>query len=204
MKPEKAIPITIVTGFLGAGKTSLINHLLPNDCGQCQAVLVNDFGAVKLDTDLISPHGVVRLIHGCICCSGRQALQDALQQIITITPLPERILIEASSVADPCLIGAALEILELKNQVFVEQVITIVAADQILALKGEMAQLAKRQLGCANLLIVNKIDLVSKGQLNRVQSWLKASVANTSILLATHGVVRKMDTHKIETFEKES
>jgi len=204
MKPEKAIPITIVTGFLGAGKTSLINHLLPNDCGQCQAVLVNDFGAVKLDTDLISPHGVVRLIHGCICCSGRQALQDALQQIITITPLPERILIEASSVADPCLIGAALEILELKNQVFVEQVITIVAADQILALKGEMAQLAKRQLGCANLVIVNKIDLVSKGQLNRVQSWLKASVANTSILLATHGVVRKMDTHKIETFEKES
>jgi len=56
MKPE-AIPIIVVTGFLGSGKTSLINHLLQTDCYQCQAVLVNDFGAVKLDTDLVSPHG---------------------------------------------------------------------------------------------------------------------------------------------------
>jgi len=203
MKPE-AIPIIVVTGFLGSGKTSLINHLLQTDCYQCQAVLVNDFGAVKLDTDLVSPHGLVQLIQGCVCCSGWQALQDALQQIMAMTPLPDRILVETSSVADPCAITIALEIPELKTRVAVQQVITIVAADQILALKGEMAQLAKKQLSCANLVVVNKIDLVSAEQLNRVQSWLKASVANTSILLATHGVVRKMDTHKIETFEKES
>jgi G3E family GTPase len=204
MKPEKAIPITIVTGFLGAGKTSLINHFLQTDCHQCQTVFVNDFGAVKLDTDLVAPHGVVRLIHGCVCCSGRQALQDALQQTIAITPLPERILIEASSVADPCLIGAALKIPELKKCVAVQQAITVVAADQILVLKGEMAQLAKMQLVCANLVIVNKIDLVSKGQLNRVLGWLQVSVGNTPIMLATHGRVRSMDAQKIETLKKES
>ena len=187
MESEKAIPITIVTGFLGAGKTSLINHLIQNDCYQCQAVLVNDFGAVKLDTDLVSPHGMVRIIHGCVCCSGRQALQDALQQIITITPLPERILIEASSVADPCAIKSALEIPELKTYVAVQQVITIVAADQILALKGEMAQLAKKQLGCANLVVVNKIDLVSAEQLNRVQSWLQAVKAELPIVAVEFG-----------------
>jgi len=187
MKPEKAIPIIVVTGFLGAGKTSLINHLLQADCHQCQAVLVNDFGALKLDTDLVSPHGVVQLIQGCVCCSGRQALQDALQQIIAMNPLPERILIETSSVADPCAITTALKIPELKNQVFVQQVITIVAADQILALKGEMAQLAKKQLGCANLVVVNKIDLVSAEQLNRVQSWLQAVKAELPIVAVEFG-----------------
>lgn len=188
MKPE-AIPIIVVTGFLGAGKTSLINHLLQNDCYQCQAVLVNDFGTVKLDTDLVSPHGVVRLIHGCVCCSGRQALQDVLQQIIAIAPLPERILIEASSVADPCVISAALEISELKNRVSVQQIITIVAADQILALKGEMAQLAKMQLACANLVVVNKIDLVSKGRLNRVLGWLQAVKSDMPVVTTSHGAV---------------
>jgi len=204
MKSKKNIPITIVTGFLGAGKTSLINHLLQTDCNQCQAVLVNDFGAGKLDTDLVSPHGVVQLIQGCVCCSGWQALQDALQQIMAMTPLPDRILVETSSVADPCAITTTLKIPELKNQVFVQQVITIVAADQILALKGEMAQLAKKQLSCANLVVVNKIDLVSKGQLNRVLGWLQVAVTNTPIMLAAHGRVRNMDAQEIEVFEEES
>jgi len=189
MESEKAIPITIVTGFLGAGKTSLINHLIQNDCYQCQAVLVNDFGALKLDTHLVSPHGLVQLIQGCVCCSGRQALQDALQQLITISPLPERILIEASSVADPCAIGNALETSALKTRVAVQQIITIVAADRILALKGEMAQLAKRQLGCANLVVVNKIDLVSKSQSNRVLSWLQAVKADIPIVAVEYGLL---------------
>lgn len=203
MKPE-AIPIIVVTGFLGAGKTSLINHLLQDDCHQCQAVLVNDFGALKLDTDLVSPHGVVQLIQGCVCCSGWQALQDALQQIMAMTPLPDRILVETSSVADPCAITIALEIPELKTRVAVQQVITIVAADQILALKGEMAQLAKKQLSCANLVVVNKIDLVSVEQLNRVMGWLQVSVTNTPIMLAAHGRVHNMDAQEIEVLEEES
>ena len=199
MKPE-AIPITVVTGFLGAGKTSLINYLLQDDCHQCQAVLVNDFGAVKLDTDLVSPHSVGQLIQGCVCCSGRQALQGALQQIIASTPRPERILVETSSVADPCAITTALEIPELKTHVAVQQFITVVAADRILALKGEMARLAKMQLACVNLVIVNKIDLVSKDQLNRVLGWLQAIAMNTPILLATHGRVSSLDGQKIEIF----
>ena len=188
MKPE-AIPIIIVTGFLGAGKTSLINHLLQDDCHQCQAVLVNDFGAVKLDTDLVAPHGVVQLIQGCVCCSGRQALQGALQQIIAMTPRPERILVETSSVADPCTITTALEIPELETDVAVQQVINIVAADRILALKGEMDRLVKMQLSCANLVIVNKIDLVSKGQLNGVLDWLQAVKTNIPVLTTSHGAV---------------
>ena len=189
MKPKRNIPITIVTGLLGSGKTSLINHLLRNDCYRCQAVLVNDFGAEKLDMDIISLYGVVRLIQGCVCCSGRQALQDALRQIIAITPAPEKITIEASSVVDPCSIGAAMEIRELKNRVYVHQIINIVAADRILTLKGEMAQLAKMQLACAYLVIVNKIDLVSKGQLDRVLGWAHTLKPGLPVLTTSHGAV---------------
>jgi G3E family GTPase len=189
MKPEKTIPVTLVTGFLGAGKTSLINHLLQDDCHQCQAVLVNDFGALKLDTDLVSPYGVVQLIQGCVCCSGRKSLQDALQQIIAITPRPERILVETSSVADPCAIKTALEIPELKKHVALQQLITVVAADRILDLKDEMARLVKMQLSCASLVIVNKIDLVSEGQLNRVLSWLQAVKTDLPVFTTSHGAV---------------
>ena len=189
MKPEKFIPIIIVTGFLGAGKTSLINHLLQTGCYQCQAVLMNDFGAVKLDADLVSPSGMVQIIHGCVCCSGRQALEEVLLQIITISPLPERIIIEASSVADPCAITTALENPKLKNYAVVQQVITVVAADRILSLKGEMAQLAKRQLACSHMVVLNKIDLVSKGQSNRVLSWLQAEKTNLPVLATISGVV---------------
>ena len=189
MKPEKAIPITIVSGFLGSGKTSLINHALRTDCLQCQSVLINDYGAVKLDTHLVSPHGVVQLIHGCICCSSRRSLPNAIKQLITISPLPKRILIEASSLADPCAIRDALETSGLKTVVAVQQIITIVAADQILDLKGEMAQLAKMQLACANLVIVNKIDLVSKEQLKRVLEVVQAVKTDIPVLTTSHGAV---------------
>jgi G3E family GTPase len=138
---------------------------------------------------LVSPHGLVQLIQGCVCCSGWQALQDALQQIMAMTPLPDRILVETSSVADPCAITTALKIPELKTRIAVQKIITIVAADQILALKGEMAQLAKKQLGCANLVVVNKIDLVSAEQLNRVQSWLQAVKADIPIVAVEYGLL---------------
>ena len=187
MKPEITIPITIVAGFLGAGKTSLINHLLQSDCHQYQSVLINDFGAVKLDTHLVSQNSVVQLIHGCVCCSSRRTLQNAIKQLNTISPLPERILIEASGVADPCAIVKALETPELKERVTVEKIITVVAADQILALKGEMAQLAKTQLAAASLVILNKIDLVSAGQLNRVLGWVQRVKTDVPVLTAKDG-----------------
>ena len=91
--------------------------------------------------------------------------------------------------ADPGAITTALKIPELKTRVAVQQIITIVAADQILALKGEMAQLAKKQLGCANLVVVNKIDLVSAEQLNRVQSWLQAVKADIPIVAVEYGLL---------------
>lgn len=204
MTSEKIIPVTIVAGFLGAGKTSLINHLLQDDCFQCQAVLVNDFGAEKLDTHLIAPDGMVHLVHGCICCSSRLALQNAIKQLTVITPPLERILIEASGVADPGEIAKALKIPELKTRIAVQKIITIVAAEQILNLRGEMAQLAKTQLAAADWIIVNKVDLVSEGQLNRVVGWIRALVANVPIIPATHSRVSRMDALRIETFEKES
>jgi G3E family GTPase len=204
MASEKIIPVTIVTGFLGAGKTSLINRLMDEEGVHRQAVVVNDFGAVKLDADLVSPPGVVKLIHGCVCCSSRHTLQNAIKQLTAITPSLERILIEASGVADPDEIAKALKTPELKTRVAVQMIITIAAAEQILNLKGEMAQLAKAQLAAADWIIVNKIDLVSEGELNRVLGWIRTLVANVPIIPVPHSRVSRMDALRIETFEKES
>ena len=203
MKLENIIPITIVTGFLGAGKTSLINHLLKTATNQVQMVVVNDFGAEKLAIDLVSPQGVVKLIHGCICCSSRGALQKVIAQNVSAESAPAQILIETSGVANPSAIVTALRSPELKKRVAVQAVITIVAADQILTFTGEMSEMAKVQLAAANLFVVNKIDLVSEGQLNRVLGWLQAFAMNKPIILAEQGRVHRMDAQKIETFHKE-
>jgi len=187
MKLENIIPITIVTGFLGAGKTSLINHLLKTATNQVQMVVVNDFGAEKLAIDLVSPQGVVKLIHGCICCSSRRTLQKVIAQNVSAESAPAQILIETSGVANPSAIVTALRSPELKKRVAVQAVITIVAADQILTFTGAMSEMAKVQLAAANLLVVNKIDLVSEGQLNRVLGWLRFSNVDAPIHIAKNG-----------------
>lgn len=189
MKLENAIPIIIVAGFLGAGKTSLINHLLKAAASQFQMVVVNDFGAEKLDAHLMVSRVIVQRIHGCICCSSHRSLQKVIVQSVSAESPPKKILMEASGVADPDKIAQALKIPELKTRVAVQQIITVVAVDQILALKGEMAELAKTQLTAASQVIVNKIDLVSEGQLDSVLGWLQAVKADIPVLTTSHGAL---------------
>lgn len=191
MLPAKSIPITIVAGFLGAGKTSLINHFLLKDYSQYPAVLVNDFGAVKLDVGLTAPIGNIQLMQGCICCSSRAELLASIGQMSSAELLPGHILIEASGVADPAAIVNALKIQELIARAFVQSVITIVAADQILGLKGEMAQMAKMQISAANLVALNKVDLVSTRQLDCAFGWLQSVNADLPVITTKFGYLPK-------------
>ena len=98
------IPVTIISGFLGAGKTSLLNHLLNADHGLRVAVLVNDFGKINIDAALVagvSGESTIDLSNGCICCSIRDDLLEAVIQLIQRSNSPEYIVVETSGVSDP-------------------------------------------------------------------------------------------------------
>src|SRR5437764_15056505 len=97
------VPILLVTGFLGAGKTTVVNHLLAHAEGRRIAAVVNDFGAINIDAELIAgaSDGIVSLTNGCICCSLEGDLLRTLSGILRRNPRPDYILIETSGVADP-------------------------------------------------------------------------------------------------------
>lgn len=97
------IPLTVVGGYLGAGKTTLINRILTGDHGRRLAVIVNDFGDVAVDEDLLAPAagGVRALANGCVCCSAVDGLASALDDIASLDPPPEHLIIEVSGVGDP-------------------------------------------------------------------------------------------------------
>src|SRR5678816_1849074 len=100
------VPILLVAGFLGVGKTTVVNHLLAHAQGRRIAAVVNDFGAINIDAELIAgaSDGVVSLSNGCICCSLEGDLLRTLAALLRRDPRPEFIVIETSGIADPCLL----------------------------------------------------------------------------------------------------
>ena len=184
------LPITLIGGYLGAGKTTLVNHLLRHADGLRLAVLVNEFGELPIDIDLIESQNenVISIAGGCVCCSYGNDLTLELMNLAELNPSPDHVLLETSGVALPGAIAASISLL----QGYALDSIAVLTDGETIqeqAADTYIGDTIHRQLNDADIVIMNKADLVPDAQCDLTIDWLKGQALGAQIITASHGVV---------------
>lgn len=214
------IPVTIITGFLGSGKTSLIRNILQNNQGRRIAVLVNEFGELGIDGELLKAcqvcdeedgpivaNNIVELTNGCLCCTVQEEFYPVMQQLLERRDQIDCILIETSGLALPKPLIKAFKWQDIRHALTVDGVVTVVDCDAVstgtlaqdlAALEAQrkadpnldhetpLQELFEDQLACADLVVLNKSDLVTEAQLQEVQALVQAELPR-AVKMVVHG-----------------
>lgn len=168
--PKQGMPVTIITGFLGSGKTTLLNHILTNQKGLRTAVLVNEFGEIGIDNELIvsTDDNMVELSNGCICCTINNDLVDAVYKVLERQDNIDYLVVETTGLADPLPVALTFLSSELRDLTRLDSIITVVdAANYSLDLFNSQA--AYSQIAYGDVILLNKTDLVSESELTRLE-----------------------------------
>lgn len=219
MSDLSKIPVTVITGFLGAGKTTLIRHLMANPQGKRLAVLVNEFGTAGVDGDILQTcadencpaENVVELANGCICCTVADDFIPTIEALMALPQRPDHILIETSGLALPKPLLKAFDWPAIRSRITVDGVIALAdaeavaagrfapdvtaveaqrAADDSLDHETPLSEVFEDQVACADIVLLSKADLVGEAGLAAASAAVEAAPPRKlPILPMTEGVI---------------
>ncbi|MGB3640657.1 MAG: GTP-binding protein [Rivularia sp. (in: cyanobacteria)] len=187
---KKGLPVTIITGFLGSGKTTLLNHILTNQQGLKTAVLVNEFGEIGIDNELVvsTDENMVELNNGCICCTINSDLVDAVYKVMERQENIDYLVVETTGLADPLPVALTFLGTELRDLTRLDSIVTMVdAANYSMDLFNSEA--AFSQIAYGDVIVLNKTDLVDEADLDSLEVKIRDIKEGARILRTTKSQV---------------
>lgn len=190
--PKHGLPVTIITGFLGSGKTTLLNYILSNQQGLKTAVLVNEFGEIGIDNELIisteDNGGMVELSNGCICCTINNDLVEAVYKVLERQEAVDYLVVETTGLADPLPVALTFLGTELRDMTRLDSIITMVDAENF-SLDLFNSQAAYSQIAYGDIILLNKTDLVDEADLDALEIRIRDIKEGARILRTVKGQV---------------
>lgn len=190
LMPEAKLPVTLITGFLGSGKTTLLNEILKQFPHGRVAVLVNEFGDINIDSQLLIAvdEDVIELTNGCICCTINNNLSEAVFRILAHRDRIDSLIVETTGIADPLPIATTFLATELWNFTRVDAILTVVDAEAFTP-EHFGSEIAYRQIAYSDMILLNKTDLVTETTLEALEQYLHTIKPNPRIVRMSYGQV---------------